>query len=163
STEIDEMLQEINTFLLEKNIDLKENKIKDILKDKNMSKSEKRDELMKCYDYDKTDKQLLKNVLSAILGYSFDITKIFEIELEKNEEIKEMLEGEEQIYETLKTIYSWYVLQDILQGKKYISEAFIDKYEKYKEDLELLKNIYKRYFKDEYTKMFRRIGKDNYV
>lgn len=174
STEIDEMLQEINSFLLERNINLKENKIKDILKEKISSKSEKRDKLMKCYDYDKTDKQLLKNIINAILGYSFDITKIFEIESEKNnltfsveieneEEIKEMLEDEAKIYETLKTIYSWYVLQDILKGKKYISEALIDKYEKYKEDLELLKNIYKQYFKDEYTKMFRRVGKDNYV
>lgn len=174
STEIDEMLQEMNSFLSERNIILQENKIKDILKDKSISKSEKRDKLMECYDYEKSEKQLLKNVISAILGYSFDMSKIFEIELEKvnltftveienEEEIKEVLGDEAKTYETLKIIYSWYVLQDILKGKKYISEAFIEKYEKYKEDLKLLKNIYQGYFKDEYTEMFRREGKNNYV
>ena len=174
STEIDAELEELNMFLKERNILLKDDKIKDILKSKNISKSEKREKLLECYEYDKTDKQLLRNVISAILGYSFDISKIFEIELEKNkltfsieieneEEIKEVLGNNAHMYETFKTIYSWYVLQDILKGKKYISEAFIDKYENYGEDLRLLKEIYKKYFKDEYTKMFRREGKDNYV
>ena len=174
STEIDEELKEINLFLEERNILLKNDEVKEILRDKNISKAEKREKIMECYDYDKIDKQLLKNIVSAILGYSFDISKIFEIELDKNnltftveieneDEIKELLGDDAKIYETLKTIYSWYVLQDILKGKKYISEAFIDKYENYKKDLELLKVIYKKYFKDEYTQMFREEGKDNYV
>lgn len=174
STEIDEEIEEIIDFLNERNILLKENKIKEILKNKNISKAEKREKLMNCFEYDKTDKQFIKNILSAILGYSFDISKIFEIELEKNnltfateieneEEIKEILGDDAKIYEILKTIYSWFVLQDILKGKKYISEAFIDKFESYGKDLELLKSIYKKYFNDEYTKMFRREGKDNYV
>ena len=174
STEIDEELKEINLFLEERNILLKNDEVKEILRNKNISKAEKREKIMECYDYDKVDKQLLKNIISAILGYSFDISKIFEIELDKNnltftveieneDEIKELLGDDSKIYETLKTIYSWYVLQDILKGKKYISEAFIDKYENYKKDLELLKVIYKKYFKDEYTQMFREEGKDNYV
>ena len=174
STEIDEQLDTMNLFLSEKNIYLKDNYIKEILKDKNISKSEKRDKLMDCYDYDKVDKPLLKNIISSILGYSFDISKIFEIEMEKNnitftieieneEEIKEHLGNDSKIYETLKSIYSWYILQDILKGKKYISEAFIDKYYNYKKDLELLKLIYKKHFKDEYRDMFKREGKDNYV
>ncbi len=174
STEIDASLEKINFFLAERNIYLKENKLKDILTDKTISKSAKRDKLIECYEYDKTDKQFLKNIINSMLGYSFDITKIFEIELEKGnltftteieneEEIKELLDDNVEIYETLKTIYSWYVLQDILKGKKYISEAFIDKYETYKKDLETLKEIYKKYFKNEYTKMFRREGTNNYV
>ena len=174
SIEIDEEIEEIIDFLNERNILLKENKLKDILKDKNISKAEKREKLMDCFEYDKTDKQYIKNIVSAILGYSFDISKIFEVELEKNnltfateieneEEIKEILGDDAKIYEILKTIYSWFVLQDILKGRKYISEAFIDKFENYGKDLELLKSIFKKYFNDEYTKMFRREGKDNYV
>ena len=174
STEIDGELKEINLYLEERNILLKNNELKEILKDKNISKSEKREKIMECYDYDKVNKQFLKNVVSAILGYSFDIRKIFEIEVDKNnltftveieneDEIKELLGDEAKIYETLKTIYSWYVLQDILKGKKYISEAFIDKYKNYRKDLKLLKDIYKKYYKDEYTQMFRVEGKDNYV
>ena len=46
-------------------------------------------------------------------------------------------------------------MQDILQGNSSISEAFIKKYEKYKKDLENLKNIYKTYLKTEYNNMFR--------
>lgn len=174
SSEIDEELQEVLKFLKERDVESTCNDIKDILKDKNISKSEKREKLMQCFNFEKENKQFLKNIISSILGYSFDISKIFDVQLEKNnitfsneieneEEIKEMLGDNAYIFEDLKTIYSWYVLQDILKGKKYISEAFIEKYNKYKEDLALLKKIYKKYFNDEYTKMFRREGKDNFV
>ncbi len=174
STEIDENLDDINMFLSERYIYLKNNNIKEILTDEKTSKAEKREKLMESYDYDKEDKQFLKNIINAILGYSFDISKIFEVETEKTsltftteieneDEIKEVLGDYARIYEILKTIYSWYVLQNILKGKKYISEAFIDKYEKYNKDLKLLKKLYKKYFKDEYAEMFRKEGKNNYV
>ena len=63
----------------------------------------------------------------------------------------------------MKSIYSWYILQDILNGRTYISEAFIDKFNKYQKDLQLLKKIYKQYFNNEYKDMFRKEGKNNYV
>lgn len=174
SIQINEELKEINTFLQEKGIVLRKNNIKEILVNKNITKAEKRDKLMECYEYDKSDKQLLKNIINAILGYAFDITKIFEIEIEKNnitfsseieneEEIKSLLKDDKKTYEKIKAIYNWYILQDILKGKKYISETFIERYENYKEDLKLLKNMYLKYFKDEYANMFRKNGIDNYV
>ena len=63
------------------------------------------------------------------------------------EEIKESLQENADVYDVLQKIYNWFVLQDILQGNSSISEAFIKKYKKYKKDLENLKNIYKTYLK----------------
>lgn len=174
SLQINEKINIVNNFLEENGVTLKCNKIINILQDSSLSKSEKEENLMNCYIYEKNDKQFLKNVINSILGYSFDINKIFEISIDKNkinfnkeieneEEIKENLNNKFEIYETLKTIYSWYILQDILNNNQYISEAFIEKYEKYKKDLKLLKKVYKEYFKDEYTAMFRKEGNNNYV
>ena len=53
--------------------------------------------------------------------------------------------------------------KDILNGRKYISETFIEKYDKYGKDLNLLKQVYKKYFNREYNDMFRKEGIDNYV
>ena len=63
----------------------------------------------------------------------------------------------------MKNVYSWFTLQDILNGREYISEAFKNKYERYQEDLQYIKNIYKTYFKSEYNSMFRKEGESNYV
>ena len=115
---------------------------------------EKKEKLINNFNYSKEEKTIITNVISAIIGNSFDINKIFETEIEKksisfskdidNEgEIIEALGENIEIYEALKSIYSYYTLQDILKGKEYVSEAFIEKYEQYKEDLKLLKSIYK--------------------
>ena len=176
SSEIDEKLREIIIFLSDRNIYLKEpeEKILEILKEKNQTRATKRDLLMQCFEYDKIEKQLLKDVVSSILGYAFDISKIFDIEMEKGkitfakeieneDEIRENLNEYEIIFDNLKIIYSWFVLQDLLKGKTYISEAFEDKYEEFKKDLKDLKIIYKKYFKEQYNDMFKKEGKSNYV
>lgn len=130
--------------------------------------------IISLFDYDKENKQVVVNVVNSILGYSAEFTKIFEIELEKSkisfsneieneEEIKTALGEYSIIYESMKSIYSWFVLQDILNGESYISKAFLNKYNKYEKDLQLLKTIYKKYFKDSYNDMFRKVGEDNYV
>ena len=63
----------------------------------------------------------------------------------------------------MQKIYNYFVLQDILQGEKYISNAFVKKYEKYKNDLNLLKKVYKKYIPLEYNSMFRKAEANNYV
>ena len=84
-------------------------------------------------------------------------------EIEDEEEILSQLGDNSEIFECLKTIYSWYILQDILKGNSYISDAMIEKYNKYNLDLRKLKYIYKTYFPKEYNDMFRKEGKCNYV
>lgn len=176
TTQINQDLKEIINFLNEKYlIELKENKeeIIKILKEKT-TKSEKKEKLFKQFEYEKQDKSIIANIINAIVGNAFDINKIFETELDKKsisfskdieneEEIKETIGEDIQVYESLKNIYSYYTLQDILKGKEYISEAFIEKYEKYKKDLKLIKKIYKKYFKERYNKMFKKYEKANYV
>lgn len=145
-----------------------------ILSQKNISKANKKDKLVSYFNYDKENKQVIVNTINSFLGYSFDLCKIFNVKLEKSkisfsseveneDEIREKLQENVEIYECMNNIYSWYILQDILKGKMYISEALIEKYEKYAKDLNLIKKVYKKYFPNEYKAMFRKIGENNYV
>ena len=177
TSEIKERLEVVINFLKENGIPLNSNvsDIIEILKRKNLSKSNKKDELISQFSYEGDCKQSLINIINSILGYSFDITKIFDIEIDKSklsftsqieneEEIKNILQEDElYIYDSLNVIYSWYILQDILGGEDFISNAFIKKYDKYNTDLRKLKSIYKKYFPNEYKDMFRKVGPDNYV
>lgn len=148
--------------------------ILNILKDKETSKAEKKEGLIAKFEFDSSDKATVTNMINAILGYNFDITKIFNIQIEKSklylskeieneEEIENLLEDNVSVFYAMKAVYSWFVLQDILKGKESISEAFIDKYEKYKSDLKILKDVYKTYFKEDYADFFRKEIKNNYV
>lgn len=159
-------------FEIELKVEKKE--ILDILIQKNLSKASKKEKILSYFEFSKEDKQVVVNIINSFLGYAFDLTKIFEIDLEKpkmtfskeienEDELKGLLQDHLEIYEAMNTIYSWFVLQDILKGETYISEAFMRKYEKYSEDLKLLKKVYKQYFSNEYKTMFRKPGTNNYV
>ena len=175
--EITEKLDILLNFLKETyNIELKTAKqqILEILSKNNITKANKKDELIKCFEFDKIEKQIIVNIINSFLGYTFDINKIFDTNIEKNkisfsgeiendEEIKNELQDNSSIFEAMNEIYSWFILQDILRGKKYISEAMIEKYEKYKKDLYLLKKVYREYFSDEYNDMFKKYKENNYV
>lgn len=148
--------------------------ILEILKNKNISKLYKQEEIMQRFDFDKDSKSAILNVIRSCIGYTFDINKIFDIEfanskktfareIDNEDEIINLLNENSYIYQSLKSIYSWYILQDILNGKSYISDAMIQKYNKYNQDLKKLKRIYKKYYSFEYNDMFRKYGKDNYV
>lgn len=174
-----EVTQPLNTILdfLEKNditITVEKEQFFSILEEKGFSKSNKKDRLLQSFRYSKDQKAIIINIVNAILGSNFDLNKIFDTELEKSkisfateieneEEIKEKLQEDVEIYDSLNTIYSWYVLQDILRGKQYLSEGMVEKYQKYKQDLNTLKQIYKTYFKSEYKSMFRQDKPNNYV
>lgn len=177
SNEIIEKVEEIIKFLdnrYEITLNTNKEEILNILKQKNISRGNKKDKIISLFDFDKTDKTIITNVINGILGYSTDINKIFGTNIEKSkisfateieneEEIKILLQEDANIYDCISSVYSWFILQDILKGKTYISEAMIEKYKKYEEDLKILKKVYKEYFKDEYSKMFRKEEKCNYV
>ena len=84
-------------------------------------------------------------------------------EIENEDEIKEILQDQAYMYDAMQKTYNWFVLQDILQGNRNISEAYIKKYDKYKNDLRKLKELYKKYLSNQYKKMFKYREKDNYV
>ena len=153
----DEVLESIDFLVnfIRENFEIEFNStsenLRNILRNKETTKTEKKDALMKLFDYSKEDKAIINGIICAILGYKFDVNKVFDVEIENSnisfssditneEEIKESLQENADVYDVLQKIYNWFVLQDILQGNSSISEAFIKKYEKYKEDL---KKLYK--------------------
>lgn len=175
--EIENDILIVNNFVKENyfiNSKIEEKEIINILKDKTKTKAEKKEILIKVFEFDSASKPVITNIVKAIIGYNFDVSKIFEIdyekgnisfakEIENEEEIEELLGNQVEIYEAMKNIYSWFTLQDILKGNKYISDAFIEKYDKYKGDLILLKNIYKKYYSNEYKSFFKEENINNYV
>ena len=175
-----EILETINTLIdfikntLEIKCILSAEDIRQILMKKEEKKIEKKEKLLNAFDYTKNDKAVINNIVSSILGYKFDLTKIFDIniengvisfsnEIENEDEIKEILQDQAYMYDAMQKTYNWFVLQDILQGNRNISEAYIKKYDKYKNDLRKLKELYKKYLSNQYKKMFKYREKDNYV
>ena len=169
-------ISEINSFLLNDYgiTCLDEEKTIEILRNKNMSKSEKKSELLNNYVSDSTNKNTINAIVCAVIGYSFDITKIWDIEIEKNkisfsneveneEDIIEAIGEASYIYDDMKKIYSWATLQEILEGKDLISDAFIEKYKRYGKDLKELKEFYKTCIPEKYNEMFREDGTNNYL
>lgn len=82
----------------------------------------------------------------------------------------EMLEGQIDeldfaLLKSIKSLYDWSLLVDILEGKSLISEAKKDKYDEHRQDLDTLKYLFKEYLtKDDYDEMFKEVnGKQNYA
>lgn len=64
-----------------------------------------------------------------------------------------------------KSIYDWAQLENIRNGKKYISEAKVEVYETHHNDLELLKRLVRKYVPQKYSEIFRKADSklNNYV
>lgn len=178
---VKDSLNNIIVFLKDTyDIDCEMDKMNDMLnalKSKNIFKKDKYDELKKYFSVDKDNKAVLDNMLKAIIGYKFDLSKIFELNTSKKISFAQAISDEDElinelnenadIYENMKNVYSWFVLQNIIDiedGKpSNISNSFINKYEKHKKDLRTLKDIYKQYYPNEYDNMFRKNLANNYV
>ncbi len=73
------------------------------------------------------------------------------------------LDEEADIIISMKNLFDWAMLKDVLAGKKCLSEAKIGVYEQHKQDLKNLKLFVKKYLPDQYRKIFKEAGTDNYV
>lgn len=167
-------LENIIEYLKENEIELKYpiEKIKEILVNKELTKSEKAKEILSFFDYEKEDKQIIDNIFKSVVGLKFNLNAIFDLEDERKLEfasdndwdsIASELNENAEIFYSMKNIYSWTIVESFLVGKNYISEAFIEKYDKYHKDLVKLKNVYKKYLDIiQYDKMFRKYEADNY-
>ncbi|MBR3509983.1 MAG: type II CRISPR RNA-guided endonuclease Cas9 [Lachnospiraceae bacterium] len=154
------------------------NEIEKVLCDRNLSRSGKAERLtdifgfnQKMTDNDSKEKQKkLVALLKGICGLNVDAKFIFD-DLETDEKVAicfadysweeksaELLGllGEERFsfIECMKQMYDMGSLANILKGKKYLSEARVEEYEKHGNDLKLLKQLYVDY-KKEYDQMFR--------
>lgn len=175
-------LENIIDYLKENEIELKYpiEKIKEILVNKELTKSEKEKEILSLFDYEKEDKQIIDNLFKAVVGLKFNLNAIFDLEDERKLEfasdndwdsIASELNENAEIFYSMKNIYSWIIVEAFLDYEdnlgekedKTISKAFIIKYDKYHEDLVKLKNVYKKYLDIiQYDKMFRKYEADNY-
>lgn len=142
-------------------------------KDKNVTTKKK--EFAACLNIVKND--AWKNISDALINGKIDVKKVFKIE--SKEEIKaksfddenyetivlgelENILSEEQmtILAMIRKIYSSLQLQRLLNGKDYICEAMVDRFEQHEEQLKEFKNFIKTYIPSQYNRMFRDYSND---
>lgn len=162
---------------------LSEDVVEEYLKDTTLSKKDKNSRLMQILQCDKSNKSL-KAAIGLLSGLTVKLADLFEdkslSDIEKPsicfasgsyEELRAAIEPDLQekciVIDTIKALYDWSVLADVLkegkyQGRAYLSVAKTNMYDKHSEDLELLKNVIKEKDKELYRDFFQREGKDNY-
>lgn len=170
-------LKELNEILalyelqeLQVNVD----KFKELIKDKTKNKKMKIDDLIVDIE-DKDSKKFTKSILSGIFGLTFTIKDIFsdvdnlgeigkeKIKFsdanyeEKEEDYENLLDDKMEVIRAIQSVYSAVTLNDILRGEEYISKAMVKSFEIYKYQLNLLKNLLKKYD----SKSFKDIFKNN--
>ena len=169
---LDEQLKALFELLLnDYEIDLrytdKLDKLKGILKDKKIFKSDKKKQILALFadSYEK-DEKIKKDFIvaftNAILGYNTNLTSLvlseekiteegsdkeisFNFSDSKYDESEDMYlqlaDDKEPLFTAVKAVYTAILFDDVMQGEEYISRAMIAKYEKHKEDLKVLKEL----------------------
>ncbi|WP_249028722.1 type II CRISPR RNA-guided endonuclease Cas9 [Tannockella kyphosi] len=153
-----------NESISQEEIDL----IKIILSSTSMNATAKKKEIVAKVKWQNSKR--MENIFSVILGLKIKLTKLFEIkDIDdkvvlhfKNEEYTEKLADYEselgekmEFIALLHEIYSWIVLEDVLQSEESISDAMISKYETHKQDLKVLKKLINNYDRDEFIRIFK--------
>ncbi|MBQ2777648.1 MAG: type II CRISPR RNA-guided endonuclease Cas9, partial [Peptococcaceae bacterium] len=172
STSLHELFQGLKDEELDFNLTLDDvnlNKIETILRDKEISRSDKKKKLIKELG---ASTACEKEVLTLISGGTAKLSSIFDnAELDGTERPKicfadsgyeeyagavEAVLGEQFVLiEKAKAVYDWSVLTDLLGDSSSLSEAKIKQYEKHKTDLKYLKDLVKEFLdKDAYREIF---------
>lgn len=155
-------------------------KIEQILSDRKLRSKEKIRKLkttisLEVLDEEKTSKEI-KDIITAFcnlivgnkanLGHFFDLREVEELkktikfsEEKYEEEILPFLESEypdqSLALESIKSIYNWQILVDILKNEDYLSFAKVKDYESHKNNLKDLRSLMLKYCtKDEYNSFF---------
>ena len=150
------------------------NEVEEILKNKKIGKNDKKRLLSKQFTVDTKQKKAIIGLmvggtekLSDIFGdSSLDETSIAKLSFsdakyeDNKDNMFDLLGERSYCIEKLKSIFDWSVLSDIVQDQKYISYAKVATYNKHKKDLEVLKNVIKKYRKEYYDKVFKDVGKE---
>lgn len=162
---------------------LSEQELAEVLKDKNQSKKDKNAKAMRLLQCSKTDRQL-KAVIGLMCGLTVKLADLFDdptlAEAEKSsicfagetyEELRAQIEPDLQercvVVDMIKAVYDWSILADILKGGEYEGGAYLSVaktsiYDKHRDDLKKLKEVFKAADKDVYRNFFQKEGKDNY-
>ncbi|MEG1009105.1 MAG: type II CRISPR RNA-guided endonuclease Cas9, partial [Clostridia bacterium] len=148
----------------EEEIYIDEDKIFDVLRNSKLCKKEKQEKILNTFVVDNETKKKLKVLFRLIISAKEDISVIFDLPEKKSlrltedydeVEIEDLLGEDIEYFNCIKELNSWYTLQYILKNNTYISDAFVEKYNKYQMDLKLLKKIYIKYLPEKYNDMFK--------
>lgn len=152
-------------------------KLLDILSDDNLSKKEKQSAVKKQISGDKC----FGAFVDLLLGYKVDVAKLFPETLEEKYEISFSAEdADEKIADSgecaeflssTQNLYSQLEYRSLMSGKEYLSDVMIERYERYREQLRALKEVFSAIFPKqngrqhaEYRKFFRDLKElDNYA
>lgn len=162
---------------------LSEEDVEACLKDRTLSKRDKNNKLMKILQCEKSNKSL-KAAIGLLSGLTVKLEDLFDDkslkETEKPsisfasgsyEEIRMAIEPDLQeicvVVDTIKALYDWSVLADILKEGKYKNQAYLSVaktaiYDKHHDDLRILKEVIREKDKDLYRDFFQKEGKNNY-
>ncbi len=169
----------------------KTEKLAEILKDKTMSRSARREKAIELFE-DSGYKKYIKVFAGAVLGYKVGLAEIVAPKDDLSKETIEKIQDEngrdvtfsfassdyeeneadylaavqdkDDVFYSLKEVYMAVMYDEILRGKKTISEAMVDRYEKHAKDLKALKNVFaSNMTKEEYKDFFTRNKEVNYV
>ncbi len=142
--------------------------VEKILEDKALKKRDKKKELTELLI--ESDKQQI-TVIDLLLGYKRKLSNIFDDPSyaestldsisfseatfqEKRDDYSDLLEDRMYLIDLLSAIYDWSLLAETLQGHEFLSFAKVEKYEKHKKDLSILKQAIKQYAMHEYYNIF---------
>ena len=148
-----------------------------IIGDRETGRKRKHELLSELYGISKGNK-CANEFLRCLCGLSVNAKLIFHAETEEKvslcfhdfsytdkipELMEQLAEDEYAIIEQMKSIYDYAVLEGTLKGYAYLSCARVDLYEKHKNDLKLLKKLYRRHkTKEDYDNMFRSDAEGTY-
>lgn len=147
-------------------------KTQEILTDKELNLTQKRNRLETILNLDKKDKQKIE-IVKLIVGANYNFATLFDDEELKEEspkdcgfsrvdfeakvdEYREILEDKLDLILHAKAVYNASVLASLLDDESYLSYAKVKVYEKHKADLELLKKFVKEnYDKETFYEIFK--------
>lgn len=147
---------------------------------KGVSKSKVREEAAKVLGISKKDKREYA-VLSLFCGLAGNLDDIFGKRLKEADKgtlalnfrkgtfdedfaaAQEVIEeSETELILAIKEVHDIFLLDQIMQGKQFLCDARVCMYEQHKEDLVLLKRVFKNHVKAEYSNFFRKMQDGNY-
>ena len=159
-----------------------EDRLAEVLKDKQTTKRDKQAKAIELLNVEKQDKQM-KAIVGLICGSKCKLSDVFQDDGLKEEaknsisfaevsydeirpELEEFLQERCNILDTIKSMYDWTILSEILSGGKegekvYLSVAKVNLYDKHQKDLKLLKTAFS-YDREIYRAFFQKPGKTNY-
>ncbi len=147
-------------------------KYKAILNDKKIGGMTKTAE--RIFDTFNIKDKYLKQIVNLSLGRTVKLGQIFSDDIVDKDQGKESIDfqsdtfeekymdiagliGEEhmRLIDELKNLYDYFTITRLMGGKKFVAEAMVEKHEKHKKDLRILKDIFIKYgTKEEYRRVF---------